>query len=104
MQQLDTGNPSCAAQANNPQGLGDDCWIDIADAHLTTAAGEHAVIRVIAATPQTMPALPLTGGVSAQLFLFSGLAAAVVATGANLGRQAKRRVALRRLKSRRQLG
>lgn len=84
---LDLGKPACAAQANSAANAPQDCWIAVSGsdtATITPAVGTHNVYRLAVTSAAAMPALPLTGGLSALIFLIAGCAALALAAASRL--------------------
>ena len=76
----------CEAYANNANQAPEDCWMDIqvpmSGGNVEMApvqAGHHTAYRILAAAPEDMPTLPLTGGLGTWLFTSAGIGALAIA-------------------------
>ena len=75
-ERLNLNDSGCAAAAATPSSIPSGCWIKVSDADAEVFpidTGKHYVFRVLAASPEDMPTLPITGGMSTAVFVFAGV-------------------------------
>ncbi|AQX81047.1 hypothetical protein BWO91_14660 [Plantibacter flavus] len=72
IQMLRRDAANCAAFAGQAADAPESCWTDLNPSSVIIEQGERTVLRVVAASPQDLPGLPMTGGVGAWLFTTAG--------------------------------
>ena len=90
LEQLDLSTPSCADAAADPATAADSCWIELSAAErqdFQVAAGSHHVLRLLAASAQDMPMLPVTGGVGTDAFILASFGCGLLALVAYLAQR-----------------
>ena len=81
LQKLDLSDAQCAASADNAIAVPENCWItlDSGASDDEVEQGYANVYRVVAAAPEDMPQLPMTGGLGSWIFSPAGICVLLLA-------------------------